>query len=83
MSAVDFGCDICQEFQWGRCGETVEKKGSHSLSSLNNLGKYYRHSEVNNIRTTTLNSVNIPSQVEPVGLDRTDGKRPGGVTFIN
>lgn len=81
MSALDFGCDICQEFQWGCCGETVDKNGSHPLSSLNSSGKYYRHSEVNNIRTTTLNSVNI--QVEPVGLDRTDGKRPDRVTFIN
>lgn len=77
------GCDICKEFQCGCCGES--KKCIHALFCLKNSDKYYRHAEANIIWTVlkkTLVSVNIPSQLEPVGWDGTDGKKPDGLTLI-
>ena len=37
---------------------------------------------MNNIVHRALQSINIPSTLEPVGLDRQDGKRPDGMTLI-
>lgn len=64
------------------CGETIDKKGIHPLSCLKNSSKYYQHAEVNNKIKKDLISVNVPSQLEPIGSDRTDGKRPNGVTLV-
>lgn len=64
------------------CGETVDKKGIHALSCLKNSSKHYLHAEVNSKIKKDLISVNTPSQLEPIGSDRTDGKRPDRVTLL-
>lgn len=64
------------------CGETAYKKGIHPLSCLKNSSKYYLHVEVNNNIKIDSISVNVPSLLEPIGLDRIDGKRPDGVTLV-
>ena len=37
---------------------------------------------LNDILHRALSSANIPSRLEPTGLDRADGKRPDGITMI-
>ena len=41
-----------------------------------------RHSHLNQIGKRTLNAAGIHSYLEPTGLDRTDGRRPDGVTVV-
>ena len=41
-----------------------------------------RHSEINAIINKALTACQVPSQLEPLGLCRADGKRPDGATLI-
>ncbi|KAI5743815.1 hypothetical protein M8J77_022482 [Diaphorina citri] len=75
------GSKICRSFKC-KCGETVDERGHHALSCEKSGGRYYRHAEVNGIIQRALTSINIPAQLEPVGLSRSDGKRPDGATVI-
>ena len=36
----------------------------------------------NDILHRALSSANVPSRLEPAGLDQTDGKRPDGITMV-
>ena len=37
---------------------------------------------LNDILHRALSSANVPSRLEPTGLDRADGKRPDGITMV-
>ena len=37
---------------------------------------------LNDILHRALSSANVPSRLEPTGLDQTDGKRPDGITMV-
>ena len=63
-----------------RCGKTVHENGYHLLSCRFNEGRHPRHSAMNDIIFIALKSAWIASALEPVGLDRGDGKRPDGIT---
>ena len=45
-------------------------------------GRFPRHSALNDIIKRGLGAAGFPSQLEPVGLDRGDGKRPDGITLF-
>lgn len=75
------GCKLCRTFQC-ICGQMVDEKALHPLSCIKNSGRYFRHSEINNILKRAFTSIDVPAQLEPSGLDRSDGKRPDGVTLI-
>lgn len=75
------GCDLCREYGC-KCGEIVDVKGLHPLSCFKNSGRHHRHADVNNILKRALASADIPAQLEPIGLNRSDGKRPDGVTIV-
>ena len=64
------------------CGAESDSKGNHALCCKLQRGRFARHSMCNDIILRALNSAGIPSQVEPSGLSRTDGKRPDGVSLI-
>ena len=38
--------------------------------------------KINDILHRPLSSANVPSRLEPTGLDRADGKRPDGITMV-
>ena len=80
--ALRLGADMCHEHTCGRCGELVDKSGTHGLSCSKNIGKYAKHRELNNIIHRTLHSANVPAKLEPDGLFRDDGKRLDGLTLI-
>ncbi len=64
------------------CGSLVDPRGYHGLSCRFSAGRRPRHAGLNAILKRALTSAGIPSQLEPIGISRSDGKRPDGVTLI-
>ena len=66
-----------------RCGSLVDAFGTHGLSCNKSaaVGRQFRHYLLNDIIWRSLSRANIPSTKEPLGLYRTDAKRPDGVTL--
>ena len=62
------------------CGKRVERDGLHGLSCTKSAGRFSRHATLNSLIKQTLESLDLPSMLEPRRLYRTDGKRPDCVT---
>ena len=77
--ALQVGLNVCLAHQC-RCGATVQSDGLHPLSCRFSAGRFPRHSAINNIIKRSLDTAGLHSILEPVGLDRGDGRRPDGVT---
>lgn len=75
------GAAICEPHRCS-CGSDVDKYGIHGLSCQKSAGRFFRHSSLNDIVRRALNTINVPSVLEPVGLARDDGKRPDGMTLV-
>ncbi|CAH2233925.1 jg14683 [Pararge aegeria aegeria] len=45
-------------------------------------GRFSRHSTINDIIRRSLATAHVPAVLEPIGLARSDGKRPDGMTLI-
>jgi hypothetical protein len=75
------GANLCDSHTC-RCGTLVNCRGSHGLSCKRGSGKIARHNLINDIIFHALSSAGIPSTKEPIGLLRTDGKRPDGLTLV-
>ena len=54
----------------------------HASAQLNCRFSHFRHAMLNDILHRVLSSANVPSRLEPTGLDRADGKRPDGITMV-
>ena len=75
------GVKICEAHTCS-CGQMVDVLGTHSLSCKHAPGRSARHHNLNDVVVRALAKAGIPVQKEPLGLVRTDGKRPDGVTLI-
>ena len=64
------------------CGTSVERNATHGLDCRKSGGRHVRHSAINDILHRALQAAGVPSQLEPSGLSRDDGKRPDGATII-
>ena len=64
------------------CGFPVQGTATHGLDCRKSSGKHARHSAVNDIIHRALQAAGVPSQLEPSGLSRDDGKRPDGATIV-
>ena len=64
------------------CGSFVDVRGLHGLSCRRSAERHIRHSQLNDIIWRSLCRAQIPSPKEPLGLIRSDGKRPDGVTLL-
>jgi len=64
------------------CGSLVTAEGSHGLSCGLGPGRTSRHASLNDLIFRSLARAGYSSTKEPVGLLRTDGKRPDGLTLI-
>ena len=60
----------------------MDALGRHGLSCRNQIGRFPRHSQVNDLVKRALSSAEIPSRLEPPGLSRKDGKRPDGMSLF-
>ena len=65
-----------------RCGAIVDRYGLHPLSCHLSANRLLRHSALNDIIKRALSSAGFNAVLEPVGLDRGDGKRPDGMTVF-
>jgi hypothetical protein len=63
------------------CCLLVDVLGTHSLSSKHASGRSARHHYLNDIVVGSLTRAGIPVQQDPLGLVRTDNKRPDGVAL--
>ena len=79
--ALRVGGDVCIPHRC-RCGRTMDSRGLHGLSCRFSAGRHPRHSALNDIVRRSLLSAGIPSILEPIGVDRGDGKRPDGITVF-
>ena len=75
------GVNLCEPHQCP-CGKRADARGTHGLSCTRGTARAIRHHQLNDIVSRALVRANIPSVLEPTGLSREDGKRPGGMTLI-
>ena len=76
------GSTLCRPPSCQHCRAEVDHLSTHGLSCRKSEGCHYRHAAVNDILYRTLASAHIPSRLEPSDLNRSDSKRPDGVTMI-
>eukprot|EP00731_Ephydatia_muelleri_P010733 Em0005g1319a len=79
--SLRLGLPLCRSHTCQHCGAEVSQSATHGLSCKRSAGRHYRHSAVNNIIHRALVASHVPSRLEPLGLYRSDGKRPDG--YIN
>lgn len=79
--ALRVGAPVCEEHQC-RCGKRADSRGYHLLSCRLNAGRFPRHASLNDVVWRALRTAGIPSVLEPVGLDRGDGRRPDGISIF-
>jgi len=75
------GLNLCVPHQC-HCGSQVDARGIHSLVCKKAPGRSARHHAMNDLVACGFSSAGVPFTKEPVGLSRTDGKRPDGLTLI-
>ena len=80
-TGLRLGANICIAHTCHR-GKRVERDGLHGLSRTKNAGRFSRYATLNSLKKQTLESLDLPSMLEPRGLYRTYGKRPDGVTIV-
>ena len=73
------GAEVCHPHRC-RCGGQVDRLGLHPLSCQYSSGRAARHAAVNDIISRSLQTAGLPTILEPVGLSRSDGRRPDGIT---
>ena len=74
-------CHLCAPHKC-RCGAMVDIYGLHPLSCRLSAGRLPRHSALHDIIKRALSFDGFNAVLEPVGLDRGDGKRPDGMTVF-
>ena len=74
------GSTLCHPYQC-ICGTMVERNCRHGLACGRQLGRWSRHSEVNNLIKRALVQAKIPATLEPTQLAVTDARRPDGLTY--
>ena len=79
--ALRLGAPVCEPHRC-RCGLTIDGLGHHGLSCRYSLGRLPRHANINDVVKRALTAAGVPSWLEPVGLDRGDGRRPDGLTVF-
>src|SRR5664279_5645729 len=75
------GVDLCEPHTCP-CGSQVDASCLHGLSCRLACGRQARHHAINDIIWRSMSSAGVPSTKEPVGLLRSDGRRPDGVTLV-
>jgi len=75
------GARLCEPHQCP-CGAKVGPEGTHGLACRRSAGRTSRHHTLNDLVWRALGRANVPAVKEPIGLLRSDGKRPDGLTQI-
>ena len=78
VEANIFGAPTCL----CKCGVRMDAKGYHGLSCRLNEGRLSRHAEINSIIKRCLGKIGLSSILELSGIDKSDGRRPDGITIF-
>ena len=76
------GILLCLPHVCQHCGTWVDSLGTHGLSCRKSQGRHPRHASINGLIQRHLSSAGIPAQLEPMGVCRSDGKRPDGASIL-
>ena len=80
--SLRLGTPLCSPHSCLHCGAEVNALSTHGLSCRRSQGRHYCHAALNDVIHQSLSVANVPSRLEPSGLESTDGKRPDGVTVV-
>ena len=64
------------------CGTMLDIHGNHALSCSKIVSRFARHSACNSLVNEAFRSARIPATMEPIGLVRSDGRRPDGASLV-
>ena len=64
------------------CGAMVDAQGLHGFVCKKAPGRPARHRALNDLVARSMVSGGIPCTKEPLGLSRSDGKRPDGLSLV-
>ena len=64
-----------------RCRATIGELALHPLSCILSAGQHFRHATINYVIQRAIDAAGIPSQHEPLGHNRGDGKWTVGLPF--
>ena len=78
---LHLGSYLCEQYVCA-CAKFVNTKGLHSFSCKRSSCKIARRDPLNDVILKAIQSAKIPAKKEPLGLCRTDEKRPDSVTVI-
>ena len=79
---IRLGAKLC-EVHVCPCGTQVDVRGTHGLSCKRSSGRIGRHHSLNDILCRALARADFHPTKEPLGIVRSDGRRPDGVTQIS
>ena len=79
--ALRIGSKICENHVC-KCSKNADEFAYHLLSCKFNEGRHPRYSAINDIICRSLRAAGVHSTMEPVGLNRGDGRRPDGITIF-
>jgi len=65
-----------------RCGNIVDEFGRHGLACKFSSGRKAKHETFNDLIKRALSTSGVPAIREPPGCNRSDGKRPDGLTLV-
>ena len=60
----------------------IDTRGLHGQSCRKSSPRHIRHSQLNDLIWISEKRAQIPATTEPIGLSRSDGKRPDGASLI-
>jgi len=75
------GLDLCVPHEY-HCGSMVDARGVHSFVCKRAPGRTARHDALNDLIARGFASAGFSVIKEPMGLFRSDGKRPDGLTLV-
>jgi len=75
------GLELCVPHQC-HCGAHVDSFGSHAFVCKKAAGRSIRHHALNELVARALSAAAIRNTKIQLGLCRTDGKRPDGITLV-
>ena len=79
--ALRLGAPVCSTHLCV-CGTEVERSAQHALVCNKLKSRHARHRLGNDVIFRSLKAADIPTTLEPLGLSRTDGKRPDGASLL-
>jgi hypothetical protein len=81
-AALRLGVEFCEPHSCALCGDRVDSFATHGISCVRGPHRRAKHDEINRLTAAAFRRAQITATVEPTGLNRTDGKRPDGVTTM-